>query len=181
MNNFDTKRQVEDLQLMLMHPKLFIDEYFGDLTNQLIIKILKFELEETEKTTEYCKQMNQVENWTQSMITYLDEAKAHYLSKITSSFKIDIELENRVQRVIERYHNCVEKTNDELKKELYKYYLQMKYIILDNDCFLILDEDTTNILRPTNATDSFNLWKKYLPLIKVQKGFIGEKGQKYLQ
>lgn len=173
----ELKSRVEYLELMMITPKIFIENYFGDLMNQLDVNTLKIEIENEKKNDG-----NEKETWGKLMLTYLEEAKVHYFTKIASSYKIDSQLENRVRTVIEDFkkHSKNQENITELADVIYECFLQMKKAILDHDCFVVLSEDKANGLESANI-ESYCFWRNILPLVKMKNGLISEKGLIHLE
>ena len=80
------KIQVEDLKLILLNPKLFINKYFEDLINQLDIHTINFEIK-----VKSSEKVNKINDWRQLIVDELKQAKLESLSRITSDFKFDFE------------------------------------------------------------------------------------------
>lgn len=175
----DLKSQIEDLKLILLDPKLFIIKYFEDLTNQLDIRTTEFEIKENSS-----ENIDKVNDWRQRIIDKLKQAELKLLNRITVKFKPDLNMreqsENLIKLFDEEFNNndyAFEKFN-EFKKKVNDYSYQMQQKLMGNQCFLVL---TNKDIIKCGSIDSPDFCRNVLPIIRVTGGFIGRKGQYYLE
>ena len=195
----ELRTRVDDLKLMLLSPKLFINKYFDDLINQLDIQTISFEIEgknikrfrsingysnyDTVNLSDYIDKIN---DWRQLTVDELKHAESESLSKITSDFKLDIELKEKSENLIKIFsedfnnqqNNIPAKKCNELENKVYEVTVKMQQEMMRNNFFMILKKKSTRNIR---TIESLELWRNILPLIRIKGEFIGQKGQQFLE
>ena len=190
MDSTELKSEIEDLKLMLLDPKLFINKYIDDLINQIDIQSTEYEIKANEKikkvTTDYEVLINidKFNDWRQRMVEEIRQAELKLLSRITPEYKLNIE-EFQIKAFKEDYnnenHNVTSEKYNELKKRVYEYSYLMKQDVMENQCFVVLNQEMTYHAIKNNNLESPYFWSRILPLMHVKEGFIGKKGQRYLK
>ena len=173
------RTEVDDLKLMLMSPKLFIIKYFDDLINLLDIRTTEAELKGK-------LPIIKINDWRQLIVDELKQAESESLSKITSDFKLDIELKEKAENLIKIFsedfnnqqNNIPAKKCNELENKVYEVTVKMQQEMMRNNFFMILKKKSTRNIR---TIESLELWRNILPLIRIKGEFIGQKGQQFLE
>ena len=184
MNLIELKKRIEELKLILLIPKVFINKYFGDLINQLYVNSTRFELETLKEHSKLriesrVKKISEILNWKQKIFNELKKTEEGLLSRITPEFKLDDDLTIKIQNIIEIFEDeqnlfSIEECND-FEDKVYKYSLQMKEQLLGNQCFIVLSEATIQNIKQIKMKQSY-LWRNILPVIQIREGFIGQRG-----
>lgn len=181
MNSTELQSQVEDLKLMLLEPKLFVKNYFGDLINQFDIQITKFEIEKN-------KQIKEIKNWREPVVEQFQKTESEILANITSEFKLDynltVQAENFIKVIEEKLGNKQYSLSledfKELENKVYEHSLEIKLSIMGNQCFMVLNDEQASDIADNNI-ESPDLWGKVFPVIQIKGGFIDKKGIKILE
>ena len=196
----ELRTRVDDLKLMLLSPKLFINKYFDDLINQLDIQTISFEIEgknikrfrsingysnyDTVNLSDYIDKIN---DWRQIIVDELKKVELEFLDRITPDFKLDIELTAQVENVIKiinvefnnETYNVSTKKYNELFKKVNNYSFQMQEEIMGNQCFMVLSEYITKEIEWSKMKSL--LWRNILPLIRINGAFIKKEHQQYFE
>ena len=84
------KNEINDLKLILLNPKLFINKYFDDIINQLDIRTTEYEIKEQEKSSKRFKlnskdsidskaksseNVDRINDWRQLIVDELKQAE----------------------------------------------------------------------------------------------------------
>ena len=181
----DLQEKIGELQVMVINPVLFIENFFGDLINQLNNRFTKFCIKNNKAkrlNSGQFKSLDEANDWVRLLKTNLEEDKLYYLSRITSIYKISTELEEKVWNIIERYEKIseYEQVNlEEFEKEAYDFSLKMK-LLFEDDCYIILNEELSNELERDilennrSIMTTHKIWIKNFPLIKIKKNYIDQ-------
>lgn len=185
MNLTELQKKVDDLKIMLLEPKLFIKDYFGDLINELDIRTTKF-INGENKCDESI--VNGAEVWREQMVEQLENEETELLNKVSLEFKLDLDFKEQVENLSNDLVNLSLEEYNELEKRLYDYSFRMKRDIIGNQCFVVLcDEiasDIYDVMGKTKNEDKcnqFKFWKKLLPFMQIREGFIDKKGRRLLE
>ena len=182
----DLQEKIGELQVMVINPVLFIENFFGDLINQLNNRFTKFCIKNNKAkrlNSGQFKSLDEANDWVRLLKTNLEEDKLYYLSRITSIYKISTELEEKVWNIIERYEKIseYEQVNlEEFEKEAYDFSLKMKKLLFEDDCYIILNEELSNELERDilennrSIMTTHKIWIKIFPLIKIKKNYIDQ-------
>ena len=174
----DLQKQIEELQLIVISPNVFIENYFNDLTSQLNKAFIKYCIKQNKKANRYFNRKSAAE-WKNSLTSSLEEAQSDYISKLTSEYKIERELDNKIWNIVERYEEASgneQRVSREFEDEVYNCLAQMKMTLLNNECFLVLNEQ---ILSELNS-NSNKLWKDIFPILKIKNVYIDERNMNFL-
>ena len=172
MNLTTLRFQIDDLKLMLLDPKLYINKYFDDIINQLDIQTTKYQNEEATDSKEI---YNCVENWRQLIIEELKKAENEFLNRITPEFKLNDDLKLKAENILQKFIG--ELDCDVLLLEnydsLYETSLDIKRHIMNNQCFVILNEEMVKSVDTANIKSNY-LWENILPMIRINGVFTNE-------
>ena len=172
MNLTTLRFQIDDLKLMLLDPKLYINKYFDDIINQLDIQTTKYQNEEATDSKEI---YNCVENWRQLIIEELKKAENEFLNRITPEFKLNDDLKLKAENILQKFIG--ELDCDVLLLEnydsLYETSFDIKRHIMNNQCFVILNEEIVKSVDTANIKSNY-LWENILPMIRINGVFTNE-------
>lgn len=169
--------------MLLIHPKLFITSYFNAFINQLDIRTLKIEQKNRD---ENCEQNIEMKDWRQSMINQLDKIKTELLCSIDGGLDFDMKQEveafiKMVTKKMDHKRDCISLEDfNELKQQVEGYSVQLKSLIMSNQCFIILSKKIAEIGNYHIDSKSSNLenqnkWMEIMPIIHIKGFFIDEK------
>ena len=99
------------------------------------------------------------------------------MSKITTEFKLDLDLKEKVENVIKMYTN---NENDKLEHKVYEYSFSLERALMNNQCFIVLNEKKADSFKNINI-ESADFWRNILPLVRINGGFIGTLDQSVLE
>ena len=127
----DLRSQVNELIMMLEHPKVFITNYFGQLMNHVDLETSKFIASNN-------LSMEQALEWNVAMISKLKESESECLLNIKKDFRFNDNLQTQIQNVIDRFKD---EQSIDLEDLVYKSSTEAQQLLLDNKCYLIFDKE----------------------------------------
>lgn len=185
MDLADLCAEIEDLELVLLSPKLFIKKYFEDLINLLDIQTTKIDMQQNKRIKVSDGKSNKIsasyveelENWRQSIVKELEKVESDLLVKITPEFKIDTNLKAQAEDLIKIFkkQDGNEKKYNDLEPIINECSYRIKRHVMDNQCFLVLSQEMVKKIKDVEI-NSYDLWNKVMPIIHLTKVFIGRKG-----
>ena len=111
MNKSELNSLIADLKLILYEPRVYCNQYFEDLINQLDIQTTKFEIEERKINIEDSKSANEnmkkliddAKKWSYCIVEQLEQAKSKLLTKISSENNPNLNKIVQVENIIKKF------------------------------------------------------------------------------
>lgn len=170
------KREIDDLKMIMLRPKLFISNYFEELINQLDISTVKFEI----KNAENFDRINKADDYRHLLIKRFNEIQSDLLAHLDIDDDVK-EIEIFIEKKIEKLDNqkyVSKRLHNSIKKQIEKYSFRLKAKIMANQSIIVLNDRTVEECGKIGI-ESFDFWKEIMPVLRINGFFMDKKFQPF--